>query len=129
MQVFKTPQNPEEAKKRIEALQQIHNKIILDLSCKNRTDKNGRRLSTYEYHEWRQRALHSLTRALTELRFLKSWMNNSFKEAIQEKMEKMDTTEDLLLAAYSIINKHPLIEQVDTERWEDIKSYVEEHLQ
>ncbi len=123
MLTFKTPESLDEADKRIEGLIQIYDTITLDLSCKNRTDKLGRRLRPYSYHEWRQRALHSLNRTLTELRFLKTWKEQKIRDSVHE-----DETGDLLLKAYRIINKHPAIENADAEKWEDIKNYVEEWL-
>jgi len=71
---FIPPASLEEADIRRRDLARDVQSIQAQLGDRQRTDDNGRRLSSQEYWRWKRRATHSLNMKLDELRFIKQWI-------------------------------------------------------
>lgn len=54
--------------------------IQAQLGDRQRTDDQGRRLSSNEYWAWKKRAQHALNQKLDELRLVKSWIRENQRE-------------------------------------------------
>lgn len=87
---FTLPTTLEEAEPRRQQLTLDVQSIQAQLGDKQRTDENGRRLSSREYWAWKKRATHALNQRLDELRVVKQWIRDNRSTA-----DRVDTAEHL----------------------------------
>ncbi|MBW2691006.1 MAG: hypothetical protein JRE57_00050 [Deltaproteobacteria bacterium] len=74
---FTAPRTLDEAEVRRQDLTLNVQSIQAQLGDKQRTDDNGRRLTSKEYWAWKKRATHALNQKLDELRLVKQWLRNN----------------------------------------------------
>jgi DNA-binding transcriptional MerR regulator len=72
---FDPPSCLSEAEARRKQLTLDVQSIQAQLGDKQRTDENGRRLSSKEYWSWKKRATHALNQKLDSLRSIKQWIH------------------------------------------------------
>lgn len=68
------PENLEEAEEQRAQLTLDVQSIQAQLGDKQRTDENGKRLTSREYWAWKKRAQHALNQRLNDLRAVKQWI-------------------------------------------------------
>jgi hypothetical protein len=76
---FKTPENEEEAIEKIEELKEEAQDIQVQLTNKNKK-RRGKRMTSDEYRQWRQKAIHALNCKKNEIMFLKKFVNGEIRE-------------------------------------------------
>ena len=118
---FKTPDNYDECLNRMDNLINSIQDIQTDLSDRNRTDSENRRLSEHAFHEWRKKALKALRYKEREHLFLKGWK----RSYLDQKNDLAGNDGKLALAKsmYQVAKKACSIlgwEEVDTETKEEI---------
>ena len=101
---FDTPSDMRDAESRIESLKRDIEDIAAQLSDKNRSDADGRRLGPREYHEWRRKAIGALNWKKRELGFLKNWKRDAAREELSAVVDEHDPG-DLLHDAYKLLRK------------------------
>ena len=100
--VFIEPKNMEEAYSRRVELTEKRIKLQSDLGVKNRSNREGVRLSGLEYWEWRDRARYALKHTETQQVLLKEWMRKHRKKTsllIDEGLEPLNPA--IMEEAYS----------------------------
>lgn len=100
---------PLDLKARRDALVQIIQSIEAQLSQKDKSDLDGRRLSDSEYHDWRARAIAKRRHLLGELREVKAELARrgeqehlERKAQEQSQMTRIERKLDLLLNHFNI---------------------------
>jgi hypothetical protein len=73
---FALPTSLDEAEERRAQLTLDVQSIQAQLGDKQRTDENGKRLTSKEYWAWKKRAQHALNQRLNELRAVKQWIRD-----------------------------------------------------
>jgi hypothetical protein len=74
LDTFEIPKSLDEAETLRAQLTNDVQSIQAQLGDKQRTDEEGRRLTSKEYWAWKKRAQHALNQKLDELRFIKNWI-------------------------------------------------------
>lgn len=113
---FKEPADYEECLIRLDELINAIQDIQADLSNKNRTDNEDKRLSEYAFQDWKQKALKALRYKEREHRFLKGWKRSYLddKNGLAEADGKLALAKNM----YDVARKACSIlgwEEVDTE--------------
>jgi len=73
---FSLPTCIEDAESRRAQLTRDVQEIQAQLGDKQRTDSDGRRLTSAQYWDWKKRAQHRLNQKLAELRAIKQWIRD-----------------------------------------------------
>lgn len=98
---FESPSKLREARRRKARLQDEIESIQFQLSDRDRSDKNGRRLAPEKYHKWRHYAIKALIAKKKELRFLKRWISDRQQRKTAGMFDIDSTNRESLLAAAS----------------------------
>lgn len=101
---YEIPQTTQEADERIVILQNDIHEICSQLSDKNKTDEQGRRVSYHDYHDWRKRAVYAMEAKKRELRLLKLWRKRAHEQKAKKTFDENDPG-DLLYDAYNLIKQ------------------------
>lgn len=109
--VFVEPKSMEEAYSRRVELTEKRIKLQSDLGVKNRSNREGERLSGFEYWDWRDRARYALKHTETQQVLLKEWMRKHRKNnssIISEGLEPLNPAvmEEAYLGLLRIANKY-----------------------
>ena len=87
---FTDPQDFEDCLARMDSLLDAIRDIQAEFGNKNRTDSDGKRLSSHKYHEWKTRAQKALRYKEKEYAYLKRWKINH----LRKQQEQLITAED-----------------------------------
>lgn len=115
---FAQPETLDEAEERRRELTFDVQNIQSQLGDKNRTDKNGKPLSSKQYWAWKKKAQHMLNLKLDELRFIKKWIQKHRFDIEHPKVEVLNAPviEDALGHLSSVCGVlESLGEEVDLE--------------
>jgi hypothetical protein len=103
---FEEPASVEEAEARMAELVLDMREIEVQLGDRNRTGSDGQRLSSDEYHAWRQRASVALVYKQREYQLLKRWVRNRRRRATAEVLDVAPAgAPGLLLQAWQLLRQ------------------------
>jgi len=86
------PDNVESAKAERDALKTEIQQIEVQMSSRNMTDHQGRRLVEKEYFDWRTRALTAISHKRERLGYLKRWIHDHKDQYASEDLRLVQLT-------------------------------------